>query len=407
MQVFHSAQQVVTPTEAGTLRIIENGAVVSDPSKIIFVGSTEEALHSYPGVQKVDVTGKVILPGFVDAHTHSIFGGDRCQEFLMRLEGATYQQIAAAGGGIQSTVAATRAATEEELLENAATHLEIMLQCGTTSVEIKSGYGLNWETEKKMLQVAHRLKERIPMDISITFLGAHDFPPEKSKEDYMNNLLNEMIPHVARHKLAEFCDVFCDEGYYTVEQARMISRKAQSQGLKLKLHADELADVHGAALAAELKAVSADHLILANDEGIRKMAEASVCAVLLPGTSFSLRCKQHAPARKLIQAGVRIALATDFNPGTCFSHSIQYILQLSTLLYGLTPEEAIAGVTLHGAAAIDREKDVGSLEVGKQMDLLVFDLPHYGYLFYNLGINRLETVIKKGEIVWSKKRILH
>jgi imidazolonepropionase len=403
MQILHSAQQVVTPLQNGKTSVIENGAIVSQSSKILFVGSTAEALHSYPGAEKVDISGKILLPGFVDAHTHAIFGGDRCSEFLMRLSGATYEQIAAAGGGIQSTVSATRKASEEELTSAAAGNLEKMLQYGTTSVEIKSGYGLNWENEKKLLRVAQQLRGKSPMDISITFLGAHDFPPEVPKETYVSSLLNEMIPQVAQNRMAEFNDVFCDRGYYSNDQTRIISQSAKSAGLKVKLHVDELADVNGAALAAELNAISADHLILANDDGIRKMAEAGVCAVLLPGTSFSLKCKQHAPARKMIEAGVRVALATDFNPGTCFGHSMQYVLQLSTMLYGLTPEEAIAGATLHGAAAIDREKEVGTLEIGKQMDCLIFDAPHYGYLFYNPGVNRLETVIKKGEIVWQRK----
>ena len=240
---------------------------------------------------------------------------------------------------------------------------------------------------------------------SITFLGAHDFPPEKSHEAYVNELLEEMIPRVAQEHLAEFNDVFFDQGYYNRDQTLELSRRAQDVGLKVKLHVDELADVNGAALAAELNAVSADHLILANDDGIRKMAEAGVCAVLLPGTSFSLKCKQHAPARKMIDAGVRVALATDFNPGTCFGHSMQYVLQLSTSLYGLSPQEAITGATLHGAAAVDKESKIGSLEAGKQMDCLLLDVPHYGYLFYNPGINRLDTVIKKGEIVWQKNPV--
>jgi len=196
--------------------------------------------------------------------------------------------------------------------------------------------------------------------------------------------------------------VFCDQGYYSADQTRAICKRAGELGFKIKLHVDELADVNGAALAAELGAVSADHLILANEDGIRKMAEAGVIAVLLPGTSFALRVKQHAPARKMIETGVRVALATDFNPGTCFSHSMQYVLQLACLLYGLTPEQALTAATLHGAAAIDRQDRIGSLETGKQMDCLIFDIPHYGYLFYNLGVNRLETVIKKGKVTWNK-----
>jgi imidazolonepropionase len=278
-----------------------------------------------------------------------------------------------------------------------------MLHHGTTTVEIKSGYGLNWESEQKLLRVAQNLQQHTPIEIATTFLGAHDFPREKTQQDYMKELLEVMLPAVREQELAEFSDVFCDLGYYSTDQTRTICDRARQLGFKIKLHVDELADVNGAALAAEVGAISADHLILANEQGIQKMAEKGVVAVLLPGTSFALKVKQHAPARKMIQAGVRVALATDFNPGTCFSHSMQYVLQLSCILYGMTPEESITAATLHGAAAIDRDSVVGSLEPEKQMDCLIFDIPHYGHLFYNLGVNRLATVIKRGKIIWNKK----
>jgi imidazolonepropionase len=404
MILIHDAAQLVTPLANGNFSVIENGAIVSEKGIILFAGSTKEALSSYSNLEKIDATGKVLMPGFVDPHTHLIFGGNRCHEFLMRLRGATYQEVAAAGGGIQHTVRATRDTPEEILLEDSLRNLETMLQYGTTTAEVKSGYGLSWESERKLLTVARRVSSQCIQDIVITFLGAHDFPPEKKREEYIQEILTQMLPAVADEELATFCDVFCDRGYYSVEEARKISLKAKSLGLKIKLHADELADVNGAALAAELNAVSADHLILANEEGIAKMAEARVIAVLLPGTSFALKVKQHAPARRMIEAGVRVALATDFNPGTCFSHSMQYVLQLASLLYGLSPEEVLTAATLHAAAAVDMEDKVGSLEPGKQMDCLIFDIPHYGYLFYNLGVNRLETVIKKGEIAWNRNR---
>ncbi len=404
MILIYSAAQLVTPLSDGSFSIIENGAVVSEKDKILFVGSTSEAFSSYSNLEKIDATGKVLLPGFVDPHTHLVFGGDRCHEFLMRLRGATYQEIAAAGGGIKHTVRATQETPEEILVENSIRHLETMMQYGTTTVEVKSGYGLNWEAEQKILSVIRQISTQSVQDVVATFLGAHDFPPEKTRAEYIQEILTQMLPAVAEKRIATFCDVFCDQGYYSIEEAREISLKARSLGMKIKLHVDELADVNGAALAAELNAVSADHLILANDQGIAKMAEAGVIGVLLPGTSFALRVKQHAPARRMIEAGVRIALATDFNPGTCFSHSMQYVLQLASLLYGLSPEEALTAATLHAAAAIDMEHKVGSLERGKQMDCLIFDVPHYGYLFYNLGVNRLETVIKKGEISWNRNR---
>jgi imidazolonepropionase len=403
MILLKNARQLVTPLASGDFQVLENAAIAAENGQILFVGSTEEASEKFPSAEGVDASGKVVLPGFVDAHTHSIFGGDRCNEFLMRLRGATYQEIAAAGGGIQSTVKATRSASEEELLEKTKTHLKKMLQFGTTTVEIKSGYGLDWPTERKLLKIARALQKITPLDVVVTFLGAHDFPREKSRDEYLTELVMEMLPEVKAENLAEFSDVFCDQGYYTNEQTQLICERATELGLKIKLHVDELADVNGAALAARLGAVSADHLILANEAGIEQMAKAGVIAVLLPGTSFALKCKQHAPARKMIEAGVRVALATDFNPGTCYSHSMQYILQLSCLLYGLTPEEAITAATLNGAAAVDREKQLGSLEAGKQMDCLIFDIPHYGHLFYNLGVNRLESVVKRGKIIWTRK----
>jgi len=407
MIALHNAAQVITPLTGGGFRVVDRGAIVYQQGSIVFAGSSEEALASYPNAERMDVSGKVLLPGFVDAHTHLIFAGNRCNEFLMRLRGATYQEIAAAGGGIQSTVTATRAASPEQLLKSAGEDLQIMLSFGTTTVEIKSGYGLTLESEMKLLHVAKQLRDTSPLDIVITFLGAHDFPKEKSREGYLEDLIKQMLPMVAQGKIADFCDVFCDQGYYSNEQTRIIAQRAVELGLRMKLHVDELADVNGAALAAELNAISADHLIFASDDGIARMAESGVCAVLLPGTSFSLRMPRHAPARKMIRQGVRVAIATDFNPGTCYCHSMQYILQLSTLLYGLTAEEAITAATLNGAAALGLDSRTGSLEPGKQMDCLIFDIPHYGYLFYNLGANRLETVVKQGKVLWNKNQNLH
>lgn len=397
MILVHGASQVVTP-----LHVIENGAVAAEDGRITFVGSSSEALSSFPNADKIDATGKLVIPGFVDAHTHSIFGGDRSNEFLMRLRGATYQEIAASGGGILSTMRSTRNASEQQLLETAAANLNLMLAHGTTTLEVKTGYGLSWESERKLLNVAHQLKRVAAQDIAITFLAAHDFPPEKSRDAYVSEIVREMLPKVAAEKSADFCDVFCDQGYYTNEQTSAISLRAAELGLKLKVHVDELADVNGAALAAELGAVSADHLIFANNDGIKKMAEAGVTAVLLPGTSIGLKSGRHAPARTMIENGVHVAIATDFNPGTCYCHSMQFILQLSPLLYRLTAEEALAAATLNAARAIGMEDRVGSLEPGKLMDCLIFDLPHYGHLFYNLGVNRLETVVKRGEIAWNK-----
>ncbi len=404
MILLHSAAQIVTPHAVGKFLVLEDGAIGFEGDAICFVGSTLEGLSSFPDAMKINVSGKVLTPGFVDAHTHLIFAGDRSQEFLMKLGGATYQEIAANGGGILHTMRETRSASEETLRDNALINLQLMLQNGTTTVEVKTGYGLSWEHEHKLLKVANDLKHLATQDLVITFLAAHDFPPEVKHEDYIREIIDVMLPKVAEQKLAKFCDVFCDEGYYTIEQARAISKRAAELGLKIKLHVDELKDVGGALLAAELNAVSADHLILANEEGIQKMAEADVVAVLLPGTSLGLKSGKHAPARRMIDLGVRVAIATDFNPGTCYSHSVLFMMQLGALLYRMTAEETLTAATLHAAAAVGKSDTVGSLELAKQMDCLIFDIPHYAYLFYNLGINRLETVIKRGNVAWSKNK---
>jgi imidazolonepropionase len=403
MILLHSAQ-IVTPHAVGTFVVLNDGAIGFEGDTICFLGTTAEAFSSFPNADKVDVSGKVLTPGFVDAHTHLIFAGDRSQEFLMKLRGATYQEVAAAGGGILHTMRETRAASEEDLRKKALQNLQLMLQNGTTTVEVKTGYGLNWEHEQKLLRVANELKRHAPQDLISTFLAAHDFPPEVEKKDYIREIIEVMLPRVAEEKLAEFCDVFCDEGYYSIDQTLAIGRKAAELGLKIKLHVDELKDVGGAALAAELHAVSADHLILANEEGLQKMAEADVIAVLLPGTSIGLKSGKHAPARLMLDLGIRVAIATDFNPGTCYSHSMLFMLQLGALLYRMTAEETLTAVTLNAAAAVGRSDVVGSLELAKQMDCLIFDIPHYGHLFYNLGINRLETVIKRGKVAWSKNQ---
>ncbi|MCI0411782.1 imidazolonepropionase, partial [bacterium] len=296
MILLHSAAQIATPLKSGKFFVLKDGAIAYDEQTIRFLGSADEALDRFPNAEKIDVSGKVLTPGFVDAHTHLIFGGDRSHEFLMRLRGATYQEIAASGRGILHTMRETRMASSEELRDKALVNLHLMLENGTTTVEVKSGYGLSWEHELKQLKVMADLRNRTNIDLISTFLGAHDFPPEFTREEYFRQIMDEMLPRVAEEKLAEFCDVFCDQGYYSIEQSRAICCRAMELGLKIKLHVDELADVGGAALAAELKAVSADHLIFANEDGIRTMAEANVCAVLLPGTSLGLKSGKHAPA---------------------------------------------------------------------------------------------------------------
>ncbi len=386
------------------LGIIRQGALAARRGKIVWVGPTTELLSAVRPMafsKLIDAYGKTVMPGFVDPHTHLVFAGSREHEFAMRIQGKSYQEIAAAGGGINTTVATTRKASKQELKFLAKKRLSGMLTLGTTTVEAKSGYGLDLETELKMLEVIQELSGEGPLTIIPTFMGAHEIPPEfrQSPEAYVDLVVTRMIPEVAQRKLARFCDVFCETGVFSVEQSERILRAAQSVGLEPRVHADELTDLGGAAMAARTKARTADHLLHANDDGIRQMAEAGVIAVLLPGTAYFLHLERYARARDMIGAGVPVALATDFNPGSCMTESMPLILNMACTQMRMLPAEAITAATINAAWAIGEEDRAGSLEVGKQADFLVLDAPGHEHLCYHFGVNLVETVVKNGKVV--------
>jgi len=345
-----------------------------------------------------DCSGKTIMPGFVDPHTHLVFAGSRANEFIRRLQGATYIDIAKEGGGILSTVNATRNASEDELYNNAYKLITNAIKYGTVAFEIKSGYGLDLGNELKMLRVIKKLKMNLPVHISSTFLGAHDFPEEyrNNHDKYVDIICDEMLPQVADQHLAEYCDAFVDEGYYTISQAEKIFNKAMDLGLKIKMHADELAQFGGAEFAAQINAVSADHLIMISEVGIKSLANSHTVATLLPGTSFSLRAP-YAPARKLIDEGAITALASDCNPGSSFNENMQMILWLATINSKMSAEEALIASTLNSAYAIEQSQKLGSLEIGKEASFIILDSPSYKDLFYHYGVNHIEKVFIKGK----------
>jgi imidazolonepropionase len=394
------------------LGIVAEGAVVIEQGRISLVGPTTTVLTELKASGKdlsrfetIDASGKAVLPGFVDSHTHLVFGGDRAEEYAWRLKGDRYMDILQRGGGILSTVRATRSASREELIAAGLKRLDSMLAFGVTAVEGKSGYGLDRETEIKQLEVMAELSRRHPLEVVPTFMGAHAVLPEyKGREDdYIDFVLKEVVPEVASRRLAEFCDVFCEQNVFSVAQSRRLLTNAAESGLKPKLHADEIVRLGGAELAAEIGAVSADHLLSASDGGLRAMAQAGVVATLLPATAFSLR-EPYARGRFIIDAGGAVALATDFNPGSCFSESIPLVAALAALYMDLSPEEIVTALTLNGAAALDRAQVIGSIDCGKQGDLVILENPSYRFIPYHLGVSTVEKVVKKGTLVFDKCR---
>ena len=427
--IIHSANQVLTlagnapkrGTAQSALAILRDGAVAISGEKILAVGSTLDILGlADTRTQKIDARGKIVLPGFVDAHTHVVFAGDRANEFEMRLQGATYLEIQKAGGGIMSTVRATRAASPDELVAQSRLRLDAMLAHGTTTAEVKTGYGLDVENEIKMLRAIAALDAQHSLDLVPTFLGAHVVPEEyKGREDeYVELLVREMLPRVKSWKLEvesskskdatsnfqlftsnSFCDVFCDEGAFTLEQTRKILTRAKELGFGLRVHADEFANLGAARLAAELGAASADHLMVTRREEMQAMAKANVAAVLLPGTTFGLGKTNFADGRAFVEEGVAVALGSDINPGTCWCESMPFIIALACRYEKLTPAEAIVAATINAAASLGIANKVGSLEPGKLADVLIADVPDYRHLAYRFGANPIETVIKRGRMV--------
>jgi imidazolonepropionase len=409
--IIKNAEELLTLSpslnEASGLGIIRHGALGISKGRIVWAGKAEEISEklalSRDG-REIDGTRKVVMPGLIDAHTHLIFAGSRENEFEQRIQGLSYQEIAGRGGGILSTVAATRQASFDELLSLGKRRLDRMLSKGVTTVEAKSGYGLSLRDEIKILKVMKALQESHPIDIVPTFLGAHTVPKEFGQERarYVDLLTEEMIPQVAQERLAEFCDVFCEEKAFTLEESKKILETGKRYGLKPKIHADQLSSGCGAELAAEVHAYSADHLEYASPKGIQKMAEKGVTAVLLPGASFFLSMKKYPPARDMIEQGVAVALATDLNPGSSMTESLPMMMTMGCTMYKLLPKEVIQAITIHAAKSMGREKEIGSLEPGKQADVLVLDIPNYRYLPYHFGVDHVETVIKKGKIIYQR-----
>ncbi|BAH45206.1 imidazolonepropionase [Brevibacillus brevis] len=400
----------VVGAKMNELSIIEDGSIWLEDGVIQRVGTDEDlALHYRDRTheaQIIDASGKLVTPGLIDPHTHLVHAGSRQNEFNMRLNGATYMEIMNNGGGIHSTTAATRAATHEELFAQSKQRLDQFLLHGVTTVEAKSGYGLTLEDELKQLEVAKQLNEAHPIDIVSTFMGAHAVPREykENPDAFVDMVIEEMIPEVARRKLAVFNDVFCERGVFTPEQSRRILEAGVRHGLLPKIHADEIEPYEGAELAASVGAVSADHLLRASDKGIEQMAEAGVIAVLLPGTAFFLMAES-ANGRKMIDRGVAVAISTDCNPGSSPTVSLPLIMNLGCLKMGMTPAEVLTAATINAAHAIRCAHEVGSLEVGKKADVTIFDVPDFMTLQYRYGINHVNTVIKNGTIVVAEGRL--
>lgn len=386
------------------LGIIENGSVWMEEGVIQAVGTDIELFEKYASrideAEVVDASGKLVTPGLVDPHTHVVFAGSRENEFNMRLQGATYMEIMNSGGGIYATTRRTQSATQEELFQESYERLNQFLRHGVTTVEAKSGYGMEWETELKQLEVAKQLNDKHVIDVVSTFMGAHAVPKEykQNPDEFVRLLIDEMIPKVAELGLAEFNDVFCEHGVFTPEQSKQILEAGLRYGLIPKIHADEIEPYEGAELAAEVGAISADHLLRASEKGMKAMAEKGVVGVLLPGTAYFLMAES-ANGRKMVDLGVPVALSTDCNPGSSPTVSLPFIMNLGCLKMGMTPAEVITATTINAAHAINRGKEIGSLEVGKKGDVTIFNVGNYMKLQYSYGVNHTDTVVKNGQVV--------
>lgn len=386
--------QVVTPIQGKEekIKVIENGFVEIDEGKIVQLGSMEDLPR---GVKGLDGSGTVAVPGYVDPHTHLIFAGTREEEFIRRAKGEQYGT-----GGISQSALHMEGATVESLVSRGRKFALRMLAQGTTTIEIKTGYGLSTEKEIMMLEAIKKLDKQVPQDLVPTFLGAHSVPEGKNKADYINEIITEMIPEIRHRDLAAFCDVFCDEGFYTLEESKTILKAAKAAGMELKIHADEIVHMGGAALIAELGGVSADHLLKTPPGDLQKMKAGGVIPVLLPGTAFSLNEKYPA-ANEMVEAGLPVALGTDFNPGTCLINSMNLIFSLAVLKMGLDPRICLTGTTLNAAKAIKKDGEVGSLEPGKKADVVLFDVENYRQIFYFFGHNLVDKVLKEGAVVYD------
>jgi len=386
--------------ELSELAIIRDGGMLIRDGKIEKVGPSDEIEKNGGDSEIVDARGRVVMPGFIDAHTHLLFAGNRLDDFERRAQGETYEQIAKAGGGIWSTVGTTRAASESDLLTQAKEHANWFLRCGTTTVEVKSGYGLTVEDELKILRVMCLLKKEVPLEIVPTFLGAHAVPREFSPDEYLEVVVNQMLPRVTAENLAEFCDVFCERGYFDIDQSRRLLSAAKKLGLRLRGHVDQLTNSGGAKLMAELGASTADHLEQANEQGIEALKKANVQPVLLPGSVYALGSSRYPRAREMIESGLSVVLATDFNPGSSPTPSMPMVLSLACTQMKMSPAEAITASTVNAAHSLNRADKIGSLEPGKLANFVIFECEDYRELAYWFGMPQTHAVYVRGARDW-------
>jgi len=405
LAVLHASELVTLSGPKGprvgtallSLGIIRDGGMLIRDGKIEKVGPSDEIEKNLGDAEIMDARGRVVMPGFVDAHTHLVFAGNRLDDFERRSRGETYEQIAKAGGGIWSTVEKTRAASERELLAQAKQHADWFLRCGTTTVEAKSGYGLTVEDELKILRVLRQLNEEVPLEIVPTFLGAHAVPRKLSPDEYLDVVITDMLPRVTAEKLAEFCDVFCERGYFDLDQSRRILSAAKKVGLNLRGHVDQLTNSGGAKFMAEMGATTADHLEQTDEQGIAALKEANVQPVLLPGSVYALGSSHYPRAREMIEAGLAVVLATDFNPGSCPTPSIPMVLSLACTQMKMSPAEAITASTVNAAYSINRGDKIGSLEPGKLGNFVIFDCDDYREVAYWFGVSMMHAVYIRGQ----------
>ncbi|HEQ3712289.1 TPA: imidazolonepropionase [Streptococcus pyogenes] len=410
--------QIVCPNDPGhpltgqemkEATIIEDGYLALKDGLIMALGSGQpDASLIGPETVVRSYEGKIATPGIIDCHTHLVYGGSREHEFAQKLAGVPYLDILAQGGGILSTVRATRAASFDNLYQKSKRLLDYMLLHGVTTVEAKSGYGLDWETEKRQLDVVAALEKDHPIDLVSTFMAAHAIPEEYkgNAKAYLDEIVEQMLPEVKKENLAEFCDIFCEKNVFTADESRYLLSKAKEMGFKLRIHADEIASIGGVDVAAELSAVSAEHLMMITNDGIAKLIGAGVIGNLLPATTFSLMEDTYAPARKMIDAGMAITLSTDSNPGSCPTANMQFVMQLGCFMLRLTPIEVLNAVTINAAYSVNRQERVGSLTVGKEADIAIFDAPNIDYPFYFFATNLIHQVYKKGQLTVDRGRIL-
>lgn len=406
--IIKNANQLLCPGvenySNGLLKIIKDGAIAISHGKIAAIGSTKKIIEQFHVTEKtnvIDASGKAVAPGFVDPHTHPIFFGTRENEFELRNSGKSYADISKAGGGIRFSVRQLRQASKEQLIEHALPYLDRFIQHGTTTIEAKSGYGLSLEDEIKSLEVIQELNRIHAIDLIPTFLGAHEIPDEyrAKREDYIRLIIKEMIPKIAERKLAEFCDIFCEDHVFNLDETETILTAAHEAGLKLKIHADQLTSSGGTELAAKMNAISADHLDYISPRAIDQIKLSGTIPVLLPGAVFFLSLQRYAPARKLIDSGLQVALATDFNPGSCMTESMPLMMTLGCIYMKMRPEEVWLAATHHAALAISKQGELGTLNIGAQADVVIWDIPNYKYLPYHFGVNLVSQVIKNGKII--------